>query len=143
MKSDLPVIESFFPKTYAEGDIEVQPHKDFSTEKYITEEPESQNYLQATLFLSDYGKDFTGRGFHFTTNQGEKIYPAQDLNLSSGDLMIWRYINQHGVEDTQTLEGGLGFMRIVFPHEDIDVPEIQIRKPNAIQKFLRKFRPQL
>jgi hypothetical protein len=129
--------------TYKEGDIEVQPHQDFSTEKYKTEEPESQLYLQATLFLSEYGVDYTGRGFYFTTNQGEKLYLGRDLDIKPGDLMIWRYINVHGVDDTQALPGGMGFMRMVFPHEDIDVSEIRIKKPSPLKRLAQRFIPSL
>lgn len=123
--------------TYKEGDIEVEPHQDFSEEQYIIGEPDSQKYLQATLFLSERGVDYTGNGFHFTTNQGEKIYPGRDLDIKPGDLMIWRYINWHGVDGTQALHDGVGFLRMIYPHEDVVLNEVRIEKPSLLKKWFQ------
>lgn len=124
-------------KSYKEGEIEVQPHNDFSTETYRIDEPESQHYLQATLFLSEHNIDYTGQGFFFTTNQGERLYPGSMLDIKAGDLMIWRYINRHGVDATQALPNGIGFMRIIFPNEDVNLKEVHI---TPFKKFSQKLK---
>jgi hypothetical protein len=126
--------------TYSDDVQEVLPHQDFSEEVVRRQEPQSQNYLQATLFLAEHGVDYTGQGFFFTTNQGNRLYVGKELGLKPGDLMIWRYINTHGVDATQTLPGGLGFMRIVFPFEEVEIPEIRIGSPRRLPKLLWKLK---
>ena len=74
---------------------------------------------QITLFLSDFNKDYSGNGFYMETNQGKKVYFGKDLNVSKGDLVIWRYNNKHGVDTIRSTSSQRGFMRIILPPEEI------------------------
>jgi len=75
--------------------------------------------LQATLILSDEGKDYSGRGMVMKTNQGKEVSFGQDLGLEKGDLVLWRYNNEHAVVDVKSEKGQMGFVRMIFPPEKI------------------------
>lgn len=87
------------------------PHTDWDKEPYS-----DPKRLQATLFLSKKGVDYEGTGFWFTNNQGQKIeFDSEQVKIEPGDLVFWRYINEHGIKDVKSKENGLGYMRIIFP----------------------------
>ena len=96
------------------GGTPVKPHQD------TTDNPLHFPGLQATLFLSDHGKDYSGRGFVFTTNDGEKIVLGRDRSVSSGDLLLWRFGNEHAIADVETTEDQLGFLRIIYPQPRVN-----------------------
>ena len=75
--------------------------------------------LQATLLLSDKGRDYHGTGFHMTTNRGDWVTFGDDVPATAGDLVIWRYANLHEVADITTEPGQFGFMRIIYPVYDL------------------------
>jgi hypothetical protein len=100
------------------GENVLVPHSD-----YGLDEPNPENIdlrrTQVTLFLSKYGKDYSGSGFIFTTNQGETIQLEKDLDLDPGDLVIWKYSNMHAIESIEADGHQAGFVRILFPPEKI------------------------
>ncbi len=81
--------------------------------------------IQATLILSKAGVDYRGEGFRFQRNDGAEVDLAVAENLAPGDLVLWRYNNLHSVGSVEMLPGGSGFMRILFPLEEMHAaPEI-------------------
>lgn len=107
------VIVSDFPE------YEVKPPRDY----YFPDDPTNKLHdltrVQGTLFLSEYGRDYTGGGFVFRTNQGTDIQFGKDIQLAVGDFVIWRYSNLHSVTLTKRMDNGMGFVRILFPPEYI------------------------
>ena len=79
--------------------------------------------VQATVFLSDHGKDYTGQAFVFRRNDGQLVSMGKDAGVGAGDLILWRYKNEHAVLDVSSQEGQLGFARLLFP------PELLYRTP--------------
>lgn len=97
-------------------DHAVPEHKDYAKGDPDYFAPEK---LQATLFLSQFGKDYQKGGMYFDKNTGERIKTGQELDIKAGDLLLWRYSNAHGVEGVESEDNELGFMRIIFPREFI------------------------
>ena len=75
--------------------------------------------IQATLFLTKKDQDYEGDGFIFITNQGGEIAMADELSLNPGDLVFWRYANEHYVENVVAKQGRAGFARIIYTPETI------------------------
>ncbi len=98
------------------GEIVVPPHQDYLGSDF------DPRRLQATLFLSEHGKDYFGDGLHFMTNSGQEIVFGKNFPVQSGDLVLWRYNNLHGVRNVRTKSGQKGFLRIILPLE-ITPPE--------------------
>jgi len=73
---------------------------------------------QLTLFLSDYGQDYSQGGFHFHNNAGEEVLFGRDVPVAAGDLVIWKYSNIHSVREVKALDQLTGFSRIIFPQFD-------------------------
>jgi hypothetical protein len=93
------------------GDTIVKPHRDFIN-------PYEPHRLQCTIFLSKYGIDYSGEGFIFFTNAGERIVPAKELDIEPGDLMFWKYTNMHEVANVKsTTHSHIGFARILMSTE--------------------------
>ncbi len=86
--------------------------------------PEAQTRLQATLFLSEWGKDYEGDGLLFEQENGEAIHVGRELAPKPGDLLVWRYLLRHSVGSVKRLPGGIGFGRILFPPQGVFVPRI-------------------
>jgi hypothetical protein len=98
----------------------IAPHRDYAAfDKRFEKNKYDPSRLQATLFLSKKGQDYTGTGFRFERNDGQLVSFGTDVPIDSGDLVLWRYNNLHSVEDIATEPGRLGFMRMIFPPEDI------------------------
>lgn len=97
----------------------IAPHTDY----FHPEAPLNANHdltrLQATLFLSEYGRDYQEGGFTLKNNQGTPLLFGRDVHVSPGDLVIWRYNNEHSVQKVKSSPDQLGFMRILFPPESI------------------------
>lgn len=91
--------------------------------------------LQATLFLSNKGVDYGGTGFRFTTTGGRSLVFGDDVPVTAGDLVIWRYGNLHSIEDVATEPGQIGFLRMIFPIYDL--PATRPADP-APETFLAK-----
>lgn len=89
----------------------VSPHRDWIGDLF------DYSRLQATLFLSEHGRDYSGNGLLFTLNNGTEISISQDLDIGRGDLLLWRYNNRHSVENVETNTNQIGFLRIIFPPE--------------------------
>ncbi len=121
--SRIPYSVSFRIIISRSGQIVVPPHGD--RDFYGAMEPWR---TQMTLFLSERDVDYTGGGFFFENNQGDKLLFGRDIDVKPGDLVVWRYANIHSVENIQSTETGRGFMRIVFPPE-------RVHKPNAFIRF--------
>lgn len=94
----------------------VPEHRDFGKDDPHNCFPEK---LNATLILSEHGKDYGGEGMSFTTNAGRKLILNKDLQLTTGDLLLWRYANLHGVDGVKSEAGQKGFMRIIYPREGV------------------------
>jgi hypothetical protein len=77
--------------------------------------------LQATLFLSEKGVDYSGTGFRMVTNRGRSVRFGDEVPIDPGDLVIWRYGNLHAVEDISTEPGQFGFLRVLYPVHDLPV----------------------
>ncbi len=91
-------------------DVGAPPHRDWL-------EPDTYDLarLQATLMLSERGVDYDGDGFVFETNAGRRIVIGRDVAIAPGDLVLWRYNNQHAILNLKAADGQLGFMRIIHP----------------------------
>ena len=85
--------------------------------------------LQATLFLSEKGRDYDGTGFRFTRNDGAVVVFGTDVPMVPGDLVIWKYTNWHAVEPVVSRPDQLGFMRIIYPPEVIHPAARAARQP--------------
>jgi hypothetical protein len=119
---------------------DVEAHKDWVG-------PEPENFqparLQATLMLSKKGQDYEGEGFVFQTNQGERISFDTDVAINPGDLIIWRYNNEHSVTGITAQGNQKGFIRVLYPPEAIKqggvghVPlKIRVRNSYVGRKYL-------
>lgn len=119
----------------------VQPHRDYLTKKTPFDRT---NYdltrLQATLFLSEKGVDYTGTGFALGQNDGSQIVFGDDVPVKGGDLVIWRYNNLHSVLNIKADRDQLGFMRIIYPPEIMLPPHTRTRK---MMIYLRRKRVRL
>jgi hypothetical protein len=97
------------------GQVVTRPHRDFDGDEWRRE----PFRLQATLFLSTPGVDFTGDGFILETNQGRQVTFGGDVPIASGDLVLWRYCNQHSVLNVESTDDQCGFIRMLFPVEEV------------------------
>ena len=95
------------------GGTVVQPHQDWVGEHF------DPRRLQATLFLTEKGKDYDGPGFAFRNNQGKDLEFGTDVPIGAGDLVLWRYNNLHSVRDVTTKPGDRGMVRVIFSPETI------------------------
>lgn len=97
----------------------VRKHRDFTEDNRVdptgphTYRPEA---LQATLSITDYGKDYSGVGFYLCEKSGIE----RSVRIKAGDLIIWPYNAWHGVKSVFSTEEQFGFGRIIFPsfHRD-------------------------
>lgn len=98
----------------------IAPHRDYMdwNRRWVKGEFDPSR-LQATLFLSDRNIDYTGNGFLFEKNDGQKVTLGGDIPIQSGDLLIWRYGNLHSVENVKCTAEQFGFMRIIYPIYDL------------------------
>ena len=113
------------------------PHTD-----YGLDEPDPKNIdlarVQATLFLSQIDLDYAGSGFVFTKNDGTKIHCERELGIVPGDLLIWRYNNQHEIDDISCSDDQTGFVRMLFPPEVITRKGGKSSVMESVKYFLRK-----
>lgn len=101
----------------------IAPHRDyFDHARRFEKNRFDLSRLQATLFLAKKGVDYDGVGFRFERNDGTRIVFGDDVPIEPGDLVVWRYNNEHSVERISTVDGQLGFMRLIFPPEDMGAP---------------------
>ena len=98
------------------GENVLEPHSDYGLGE---EDPKNVDLarLQCTLFLSEFGKDYEGSGFMIENNQNKVISIEKELEVSPGDLLVWKYSNQHSIDRITELESGYGFVRMLFPPE--------------------------
>jgi hypothetical protein len=117
----------------------VAPHRDYMDHQRRFEKNRYDfSRLQATLFLSTKGVDYGGVGFKFRRNDGQEIVFGDDVDVAPGDLVIWRYNNEHSVTDIRTSEGQFGFMRILHPPENIEPPPVPpSRRERALARLKR------
>lgn len=107
---------SSFRVVCTEDGSPVPPHRDWHEPPYF--EPDR---IQATLFLSEYGRDWEEGGFQFRKNDGTISYFGKDITINPGDLIFWRYTNEHGVTNVKKQINQLGMLRIVFVSEPVEV----------------------
>ena len=93
--------------------------------------PQDPSRLQMSLMLTSYGDDYTG-GFSFAKERGEEdVYPlGEALKLRAGDLVVFRYIEMHGVDDVKEVPGGRGFCRLLMPNEFVP------KRPGGIRRLV-------
>ena len=94
-------------------EISVPYHSDWN-KKTINGEDETWR-LQCTLILSENGKDYKGDGLIFRKNNGKQILLSSNKICKPGDLIIWRYSNQHAVINIKSQKKQIGFLRIIYP----------------------------
>ena len=109
----------------------VAPHVDWRGKEFF-----DPSMLQATLILSEYEKDYSGDGMFFTQNDGKKICLNKDLNLKTGDLVLWNYGCLHSVENINTTPEQLGFLRIIFPPALLNSPSTEKKLESSSGKEL-------
>lgn len=98
----------------------IAPHRDyFNYDRRLEKGLYDLSRLQGTLILARKGEDYGGRGFVFEKNSGETISFGTDVELSPGDLIVWRYNNLHSVEGVTSKPGQLGFLRFLYPLETL------------------------
>lgn len=97
------------------GQVVTRPHRDFDGDDWIRD----PSRLQATLFLSTPGVDYSGDGFILETNQGGQVRFGHEVPIACGDLVLWRYCNQHSVQNIESVGAQCGFIRMLFPIEDV------------------------
>lgn len=122
----------------------IAPHRDFMDwDRRWQKGSYDPSRLQATLFLSDSGKDYDGNGFLFETNEGRQVTLGHQIPIQSGDLLIWRYGNLHSVENVKCSADQFGFMRIIYPIYDLDQvpPKPPMLPKRALAKALRSIAP--
>jgi hypothetical protein len=102
------------------GETVTRPHRDFDGDEWIREPWR----LQTTLFLSTPGVDYSGDGFILETNRGGHVRFGHDVPIANGDLVLWRYCNEHSVLNVQSSDEQCGFIRMLFPVEE--VPDARI-----------------
>jgi hypothetical protein len=106
------------------------PHTDWlDYEKRWEKGQYDPSRLQATLFLSEKGVDYSGTGFRFSNNNGRSLVFGDDVQISPGDLVIWRYGNLHSIEDVRTEPGQLGFLRIIYPIYTLPLTKPEVLEP--------------
>jgi hypothetical protein len=111
----------------------IAPHRDYADfERRFEKNRFDRSRLQATLFLSEKGVDYSGIGFVFEQNDGQKVVFGTDVPIVPGDLVIWRYNNLHEVAEVTTASDQFGFMRILYPPEDLVQPH-----PAASHSWMR------
>jgi hypothetical protein len=95
----------------ARGRNIVSPHRDWLGNNF------DPLRTQMTLFLTEKGVDYDGNAFLFETNQGQKISFGTDVKVQPGDLIVWRYNNEHSIDVVESSPDQHGFMRMIFPPE--------------------------
>ena len=116
----------------------IAPHRDYF---YYDRRFEKNMYdfsrLQATLFLARKDEDYDGRGFVLETNGGKTISFGTDVEISPGDLVIWRYNNLHSVEGIVSRPDQIGFLRMLFPLETLATGMVQnsaAKQPSILRR---------
>ncbi|OEK05230.1 hypothetical protein [Roseivirga misakiensis] len=116
------------------GEEIVKPHKDWTGEKFF--DPAA---LQATLILSDHDTDYSGEGLMFKKNNNEEICLNRDIGVKKGDLILWKYTNEHCVRNVNSSPNQLGFVRILFPPEQLfEVPDSVLLKKLSAKSLTRE-----
>jgi len=112
-----PLYDELFPLEGRSTSFRVVITRQGSPVREHSDWEEDFNRLQATLFLSRWGKDYRGGGFHLESNRGDTLLFGRDIEVEPGDLVLWRYRNRHSVRDVESSPGELGFVRILYPPE--------------------------
>jgi hypothetical protein len=111
----------------------VKPHRDYMKNPGSLDRNEYDlSRLQATLFLSEKGRDYSGTGFSLERNDGRIVIFGTDVPVKAGDLVIWRYNNLHAIENVSAAEGQLGFLRIIYPPEIMHPPRPYVDRSNSL-----------
>jgi hypothetical protein len=103
------------------GKVVTPPHRDFDGDEWIREPWR----LQANLFLSTPGVDYSGDGFILETNRGDHLRFGHEVPIASGDLVLWRYCNEHSVLNVESSDAQCGFIRMLFPVEEVTNDQVR------------------
>jgi SAM-dependent methyltransferase len=77
--------------------------------------------VQMSLCLTARGEDYLEGGLLFRRRDGTLINICAEECLQPGDLVVFRYCHEHGVEAVTSSAEQQGFWRILFPIESIRV----------------------
>ena len=126
---DLPIYESLLPSDEycqqyrvvisTESGVIVKPHADYLEEERadsLVSHSYDPSRLQMTLLLTQPGTDFDEQGgFYLKPQNSQRLY-SKELDIKSGDLLIWMYNIKHGVDNIVLPAcDSDGFARIIFP----------------------------
>lgn len=96
--------------------------------------------VQMSLVLSAAGLDYESGGFLFRKRTGEIVNLSFEADLQPGDLLIFRYCMDHGVEPVKTTAGQIGFWRLLFPIEAMRSKRVGVYdKANSKSSSLRRW----
>jgi hypothetical protein len=117
------------------GKVVTRVHRDFDGDEWIREPAR----LQGTLFLTTPGVDYTGDGFTLETNAGGRVRFGHEVNVANGDLVLWRYCNEHAVLNIESSGDQRGFIRMLFPVEEVarGAPRGRLRLPSRSDALAR------
>jgi ubiquinone/menaquinone biosynthesis C-methylase UbiE len=113
-------------QTRSEGPVE--PHCDWRGD---------HSRLQMSLQLSSYREDYQDGGLvlYDRFRNGSPVNISKKLELSPGDLVIFRYSHEHAVAPISTVrQNSLGFCRMILPLEVVDLRE----NPGTVFGFFKK-----
>lgn len=106
------------------GKVVTRPHRDFDGDDWIRD----PSRLQATLYLCTPGVDYAGDGFILETNKGASVRFGHEVPVACGDLVLWRYSNHHSVLNVESSGDQCGFVRMLFPIEDIPTVALPVHR---------------
>jgi SAM-dependent methyltransferase len=89
---------------------EISPHRDWRSDP---------SKIQMSLFLTAQGDDYGQGGFLFRSPDDTLTNLCETEHLGAGDLLAFRYNNEHGVAAVESGKGQRGFWRILLPIESI------------------------
>jgi SAM-dependent methyltransferase len=99
--------------------------------------PMNHARVQLSLMLTSHGEDYRG-GFLLNESfrGGKLVNLCEKENLRAGDLVVFRYSQEHGVSNIQAAPGKLGFSRILMPHETIQTGSAPKRWVRRLKRSL-------
>lgn len=99
---------SSYRLVFTQKDQAVPPHIDWALD---------HSRVQLSLQLSNHGEDFNGGLVVFDKFRGGSPRNVSEVEkLRAGDLVVFRYSQNHAVEAIST-DHGRGFLRMLMPHE--------------------------
>jgi SAM-dependent methyltransferase len=107
----------------------IEPHRDWAHDP---------SKVQMSLVLSSANGDYEKGGFLFRKRDGSVVNLSREANLERGDLLVFRYCVDHGVEAVKSAPGQVGFWRMLFPIETIRSERGDGATPRRKRSVLRR-----